>query len=48
MDLTNGGLYFTTDRSASAPQTEMLSHPHSVQARTEQGVEQIQILKKKR
>lgn len=42
MDLTNRGLYFITDRSASAPQTEMLSHLHSVQARTEQGVEQIQ------
>lgn len=46
MDLTNGGLYFTTDRSAS-PQTEMLSHLLSVQARTEQGVQQIQKKKKR-
>lgn len=48
MDLTNRGLYFTTVRSASAPQTEMLSHLHSIQARTEQGAEQIQKKKKKK
>lgn len=47
IDLTNGGLYFTTDCSASAPQTEMLSHLHSIQARTEQGVVQIQKKKRK-